>query len=57
MRAMTSGTIQWISSVKLVELPKPAVSDGRVLLRDDCGGVRRSTYDSVRPISRLEGAG
>ena len=39
MRAMRAETFTGYEALKLVELPKPAVSDGRVLLRMTAAGV------------------
>ncbi len=39
MRAMRAETFSGYGALKLVELPKPAVSDGRVLLRMTAAGV------------------
>ena len=39
MRAMRAETFSGYDALKLVELPKPAVSDGRVLLRMTAAGV------------------
>src|SRR6202035_2236094 len=39
MRAMRAEKFSGYEALKLVELPKPAVSDGRVLLRMTAGGV------------------
>src|ERR1700682_4531116 len=39
MRAMRAETFSGYEALKLVELPKPAVSDGRVLLRMTAAGV------------------
>jgi NADPH2:quinone reductase len=39
MRAMRAETFSGYEGLKLVELPKPAVSDGRVLLRITAAGV------------------
>src|SRR6266853_6806147 len=39
MRAMRAETFNGYKELKLVELPKPAVSDGRVLLRMTAAGV------------------
>ena len=39
MRAMKAEKFSGYKALKLVELPKPAVSDGRVLLRITAAGV------------------
>ena len=39
MRAMRAETFSGYEALKLVELPKPAASDGRVLLRMTAAGV------------------
>ena len=39
MRAMRAETFSGYEALKLVELPKPAISDGRVLLRMTAAGV------------------
>src|SRR5438132_13736958 len=39
MRAMRAETFNGYKELKLVDLPKPAVSDGRVLLRMTAAGV------------------
>src|SRR6202047_4565776 len=39
MRAMRAETFSGYDALKLVELPKPAVGDGRVLLRMTAAGV------------------
>ena len=39
MRAMRAETFSGYKALKLVELPKPAVSDGKVLVRMTAAGV------------------
>jgi len=57
MRAMRAEAFRGYKELKLVELPKPAVTDGKVLVRVTaavCHAAR--PYDSLRQISPLEGA-
>jgi NADPH:quinone reductase len=44
MRAMRAETFNGYEALKLVEVPKPAVSDGRVLLRITAIGVSLLDY-------------
>ena len=56
MRAMRAEQFSGYEALKLVELPKPAATDGRVLVRVTAAGVTPlEPYDSLRPISRHEG--
>ena len=51
MRAMRAEKFSGYEGLKLVDLPKPAVSEGKVLLRMTAAGVTPpGPYDSVRPI-------
>jgi len=57
MRAIRAETFSGYEGLKLVELPKPALTNGKVLVR--IAAARRHTagsYDSLRQVSRLEGA-
>src|SRR5580658_1539926 len=44
MRAMRAGTFNGYKELKLVDIPKPALSDGRVLLRITAAGVTPLDY-------------
>src|SRR6202167_6641004 len=44
MRAMRAETFNGYKDLKLVDIPKPAVSDGRVLLRITAAGVTPLDY-------------
>ncbi len=54
MRAMRAEAFSGYKELKLVDLPKPAVTDGKVLVRNHGGGgYATGLYDSLRQISRL----
>jgi hypothetical protein len=55
MRAMRAEAFNGYEELKLVDLPKPAVTDGKVLVRNHCGGgYATRLYDSLRQVSQLQ---
>ena len=57
MRAMRAEQFSGYEALKLVELPKPAVGDGKVLVRMTAAGVTPLDHTILlRPISRAQGA-
>jgi len=56
MRAMRAEQFSGYEGLKLVELPKPAVTDGKVLVRITAAGVTPLDYTILRQISWLRSA-